>query len=164
MMTDINRKNKVNNTVALIVMIAIPVCIGILASLLTKNAQVAFVRIAKPPLAPPAWLFPVVWTILYFLMGLAAYNIYTSNSSYKNLALCVYFFQLVFNFAWSIIFFRAGTYWFAAIWLFVMWLMILLLLIITSRIAKTAMYLLIPYFVWSTFAMYLNVGIAVLNK
>lgn len=153
-----------NSFVALIVMIAIPLAVGLIASMLTRNAQIAFVRLAKPPLAPPAWLFPVVWTIMYALMGLASYKIYLSYDAGRNIALTLYGIQLIFNFAWSIIFFRNGTYWFAAAWLLIMWLMILLLIMVTNTFSKIATILLIPYLLWSTFALYLNVGIAILNK
>lgn len=148
----------------LVLCIIIPLCVGWLTSFFTKNAQVAFIRMAKPPLAPPAWLFPIVWTVLYILMGIAFYLIYISDARYRNLAITIFVVQLIFNFLWNIIFFRNGTYWFAAVWLFVLWLMILVLVLLCESVSRAAMFLLVPYLLWSTFALYLNVGIAVLNK
>lgn len=144
--------------------IIIPLAVGWLASFLTKNAQIAFVRMAKPPLAPPAWLFPIVWTLMYVLMGIAFYFIYTSESEIRSGAITLYIIQLIFNFAWCIIFFRNGTYWFAAAWLFVLWLMLVCLILLCTAISKAATWLLVPYLLWCTYAFYLNIGIAILNK
>lgn len=148
----------------LIICIAIPVLVGCISSALTRNAQIAFVRVAKPPLAPPGWLFPVVWTVLYIAMGLASFLIFESDAYYSRTAICVYVVQLIFNFFWSLIFFRAGTYTFAAIWLGILWVMVVALIVMSIKISGIAFFLLLPYGLWCTFALYLNIGIAVLNK
>ena len=143
--------------------IAIPLLIGGLSALITMGNMQLFDSINKPPLAPPKWLFPVAWTILYIMMGIASYFLYKADSEEGREALVLYGIQLFFNFWWSIIFFNLKAYWFAAIWLFIMWIIILILLIKSKKIDVRSFWLLLPYFLWTTFAFYLNVGIAILN-
>lgn len=146
----------------LITCIAIPLAVGALASLLTKNSMENFAMLNKPAFAPPGFLLPVVWTILYVLMGFASYLVVTSQKPTGN-ALTVYGIQLVFNFFWSIFFFNFGLCLFAFIWLVLLWLLILLTAILFYPISKPAGYLMIPYLLWVTFAGYLNLGICLLN-
>lgn len=122
-----------------------------------------FERLNQPPLSPPGWLFPVAWTILYILMGIASYIIYNSHADIKKIALGVYGIQLFFNFFWSIIFFNLKMYFLAFIWLVVLFLSIWATLYVFGMINKKAAYLLIPYLLWVTFAGYLNYMIFVLN-
>ncbi|WP_434309312.1 TspO/MBR family protein [Hominifimenecus sp. rT4P-3] len=146
----------------LITCLAIPLAVGSLSSLLTQNSMETFASINKPALAPPGWLFPMVWTILYILMGVASYLVLTSGKP-SDTALTVYGIQLVFNFFWSIIFFNLELYLFAFIWLVLLWLLILLTTILFYQISKPAGYLMIPYLLWVTFAGYLNLSIYLLN-
>ena len=147
----------------IILAIIIPLAVGGLSALITTNKMELFETVAKPPLAPPRWLFPVAWTILYILMGIASYLLYIADTEEGREALVLYGVQLFFNFFWSIIFFNLEAYWFALIWLFIMWIIILLLLIKSRKVDERAFWLLLPYFIWTTFAFYLNFGIAVLN-
>jgi tryptophan-rich sensory protein len=148
----------------LIICIAIPLLVGGLAALITMGSMENFALLNKPPLSPPGWLFPVVWTILYTLMGIASYLVYTSGQPYRSkTSLTVYGVQLFFNFFWSIIFFNLEMYLFAFIWLVVLWLLILVTTVLFYRIEKSAGYLMIPYLIWVTFAGYLNLGIYILN-
>ena len=148
----------------LIICIAIPLTVGALASFLTSDNMQIFAMVQKPPLSPPAWLFPVVWTILYVLMGISSYLVYESEKSRKvTTALKVYGLQLIFNFWWSIIFFNLGNYLFAFIWLVALWLLILLTSKLFDRISEIAGSLMLPYLLWVTFAGYLNFGIYLLN-
>ena len=147
----------------IILAIIIPLAVGGLSALITMNQMELFETVAKPPLAPPRWLFPVAWTILYILMGIASYLLYIADTEEGREALVLYGVQLFFNFFWSIIFFNLEAYWFALIWLFIMWIIILLLLIKSRKVDERAFWLLLPYFLWTTFAFYLNFGIAVLN-
>lgn len=148
----------------LIVCILIPLAVGGLSALLTRGSMEAFGQLNQPPLSPPAWLFPVVWTVLYVLMGVASYLILTAGVPARaQTALSVYGVQLFFNFFWSIIFFNMQRYTFAFVWLVILWLLILLTTVLFYRIKRTAGYLMIPYLVWVTFAGYLNLAIAVLN-
>lgn len=146
----------------LIICLVIPLAVGSLSAFLTRNSMETFGSINKPILAPPAWLFPVVWTILYILMGIASYLVLTSGKENRT-ALIVYSIQLVFNFLWSIIFFNLGLYLFAFIWLVLLWLLILETAVLFYQISKPAGYLMLPYLLWVTFAGYLNYFIYLLN-
>ena len=149
--------------------ILLPLAVGLVASALTGNTMMEFGRLKQPPLAPPAWLFPVAWTILYILMGVASYLIYRLNPKTKaekklqTAELIIYFVQLFFNFMWTIFFFRLEMRWFAFGWLIVMWLMILALICMCAKNRKAAAWCLVPYLLWCTFASYLNIMIAILN-
>lgn len=148
----------------LIVCIAIPLLIGGLSAFLSGGMK-DFQHLNKPPLSPPGWLFPVVWTVLYTLMGIASYLVLVSGESdlMKGNALVVYGVQLVFNFFWSIIFFRYECYWCAFIWLLLLELFIILTTLLFWKINRRAAYLMVPYIIWVAFAGYLNLGTAILN-
>lgn len=146
----------------LIFCIAVPLAVGGLSALLTRNSMQTFDSINKPRLAPPGWLFPVAWTILYILMGIASYLVITSRKP-NGSALITYGLQLIFNFFWSIIFFNLSLYLFAFIWLVILWLLILKTTIKFCQISEPAGYLMIPYLLWVTFAGYLNFSIYLLN-
>jgi tryptophan-rich sensory protein len=143
--------------------IAIPLAVGGLAAFLTRNAMDDFASLKKPPLSPPGWLFPVVWTVLYILMGIASYLIYNSNSDIKKIPLGIYGIQLFFNFFWSIIFFNLKMYFLAFLWLVVLFLAIWATIYVFGMINKKAAILLVPYLLWVTFAGYLNYAIFLLN-
>lgn len=148
----------------LLICIAIPLAVGGLSALLTSGNMKLFEQIEKPPLSPPGWLFPVVWTILYVLMGVALYLvIMTKTRDDKRPAIISFAVQLFFNFFWSIIFFNAQAYLFAFIWLILLWVAIVANIYFFNKINITSAKLLIPYLVWVTFAGYLNLGIYILN-
>lgn len=150
-------------------LILFPLIVGLASSAITGNAMMTFGVLNQPPLAPPAWLFPIAWTILYILMGVASYLIYRLNPKTKKeqrlqkAELIIYFVQLFFNFLWTIIFFRLEARWFAFGWLIVMWLMIFALIFMCAKNRKAAAWCLVPYILWCTFASYLNIMIAILN-
>lgn len=150
----------------LLICIAIPLLVGVVAGFLTRNSMETFAMVEKPPLAPPAWLFPVVWTILYTLMGIASYLVLQSDASTqeKQSAITVYFYQLIVNFLWPVFFFNLGWYLFAFFWLLLLWILVFITLRRFYEISKTAGYLLVPYLVWLTIAGYLNLGIWYLNR
>lgn len=149
----------------LLICIAIPLLVGGISGFITMGAMDNFKALDKPPLSPPGWLFPVVWTVLFTLMGIASYFVLTSSASSKDItnALKFYAVQLLFNFLWSILFFNLELYTFAFIWLLVLWVLIIITTVKFYRISKPSGYLLIPYLLWVTFAAYLNLGIAILN-
>ena len=99
-------------------------------------------------------------------MGIASYLVSTAKApgTAKDSALAVYAISLVFNFFWSIIFFKMEMYLFAFFWLVALWLLILWTAVLFGRINKTAGLLMVPYLLWVTFAGYLNFGIYLLNK
>lgn len=148
----------------LIISIAIPLGVGGLSALITSGNMKLFEEIEKPSLSPPAWLFPVVWTILYVLMGIALYFVITTKTKEdKRPAIISFAVQLFFNFFWSIIFFNVQAFLFAFIWLILLWVAIVANIYFFNKINTTSAKLLIPYLVWVTFAGYLNLGIYILN-
>lgn len=146
----------------LLICIAIPLVVGGISAFLTRGNMQTFSTLNKPALSPPGWLFPIVWTILYILMGIASYLVLISKKT-STKALTLYSIQLVFNFFWSIIFFNFSLYLFAFVWLILLWILILKTTILFYQIEKAAGYLMIPYLLWVTFAGYLNWGIYLLN-
>ncbi len=153
------------NFKALIIAILIPLAVGGLSALLTRGSMESFEMINKPPLSPPAILFPIVWTILYTLMGLASYFVYVSDTApgTKRVALTLYGTQLIFNFFWSILFFNLNAYLTAFVWLVILLVLIIATTVLFYAIDKKAGYLMIPYILWVTFAGYLNLAIYFLN-
>ena len=145
----------------LIISIAIPLAIGALSALLTRKGMKDFQTINQPPLAPPMWLFPIVWTCLFVLMGIASYLIIQRDFTLQSLLF--YALQLIFNFFWSIWFFNFGWYFFSFLWILCLWALILATTISFYKIYKPAGYLLLPYLFWVTFAAYLNLGIYFYN-
>lgn len=144
------------------VCLLIPLAVGGASAFLTRDSMKIFESINNPPFSPPGWLFPVVWTILYLLMGLASYLVITS-SGLDAPGLLAYGVQLVFNFFWPIFFFKRQMYLFSFFWLVIMWLVILTAAIQFCRSTKLAGYLLVPYLLWVAFAGYLNFGVYLLN-
>ena len=151
---------------ALIVCLLIPLAVGGLAAALTMGSMSQYAALAQPPLSPPAWVFPVAWTILYLLMGLASWLVWRSDvpRAEKKRALTLYGVQLAVNFIWPLIFFRAGMYGFALIWLVVLLVLVTETAIAFGRIDMRAAWLLIPYLLWLLFAGYLNAGVWLLNR
>lgn len=150
-----------------IISVIIALGVGGLSALLTKGSMVAYQSINKPPLNPPMIVFPIVWTVLFILMGISSAIIYTKpydNKEESYSALRLYGFQLAVNFFWSIIFFNMQAYLFAFIWLLLLWVLIIAMIIRFGKIDLTAAYLQIPYLLWVTFAGYLNLMIYILNK
>lgn len=153
---------KTKNKSALIISILIPIAIGSLSALFSGNLSL-YAGINKPPLSPPGFIFPIVWTILYILMGVSSYFVYESHNPKKVKALKIYADQLFFNFWWSIIFFRFSLYLFALLWLLTMIVLIAIMIYKFYRIKALSAYLQIPYLFWCLFAAYLNFMIYMLN-
>ncbi len=151
--------------VTFIIALGIPLLVGSVSGALSGNSMASYHQLVQPSFAPPDWIFPIVWTILFVLMGIASYLIYTSDAAAeeKHHALALYGIQLVFNFFWSLIFFVGEWYLFAFIWLVLLWGLIVLTIKAFSEISKTAAWLLVPYLLWVTFAGYLNLIIFFLN-
>ena len=146
----------------LIASVLIPLGVGGLSALLTGKGMEAFETLRQPPLSPPAWLFPVVWTLLYIMMGTAFYLVWASGSLGGS-DLAAYSGQLFLNFFWSIWFFGFKLYLFAFVWLALLWLVIAATAVLFARKVKTAGWLLLPYLLWAAFAGYLNYGVYLLN-
>ena len=139
---------------------------GALSGWLSREGTAAFSETAvQPPLSPPALLFPIVWTILYLLMGIGAARISLSPpSKERSRGLNLFIVQLVVNFFWSPIFFNARAYGFALIWLLILWVLVALMIREFNKVDKAAARLQIPYLLWLTFAAYLNWGVWQLNR
>lgn len=153
---------KIKNKNALIIAILIPVAVGTVSALFSGNMSL-YSKINKPPLSPPGFIFPIVWIILYVLMGISSYLVYESTSPEKLKALKTYAIQLFFNFWWSIIFFRFSLYLFAFLWLLVLIFLISAMIYQFYKINHLSSYLQIPYLLWCLFAAYLNFMIYILN-
>lgn len=140
--------------------------VGILSGLLSRGgAQLYSAVITKPPLAPPAILFPIVWTVLYALMGIGAARIYAAEDSrQKNWALNLFVTQLAVNFFWSLIFFNAQAFGFAFVWLVLLWGLVLLMILAFYKVDRLSAWLQVPYLIWLTFAAYLNLAVWLLNR
>lgn len=146
----------------LAVCIAFPLLVGVVAALLTRSGMKLYDTVIKPPLSPPAWLFPVIWTILYVLMGTASYLVLTSEKLRTN-SLYAYIVQLALNFVWPILFFDLEMYLLAFFVLVGLWIAVLVTTVRFYRIRPAAGILMIPYLVWFTFAGYLNLAVVFLN-
>ena len=153
---------KIKNKSALIIAILIPIAVGTLSALFSRNISL-YSTINKPPISPPGFIFPIVWIILYILMGISSYLIYESNDPNKRIALKTYAIQLFFNFWWSIIFFRFSLYLFAFLWLLALIVLISVMIYQFYQIKPISAYLQIPYLLWCIFATYLNFMIYRLN-
>lgn len=140
----------------------IPLSAGGVSAMLTKGSMKVFETIEKPLFAPPGWLFPVVWSILYLLMGAASYIVITSGKPFRR-AMTAYYAQLICNFIWPLIFFNMGAYLLSFIWLIALVILVSATIILFYKIAKAAALLILPYMLWLLFAGYLNWGIYMLN-
>lgn len=150
-----------------VISVAIALGVGALSALFTRGNMNIYDRIQTPPLTPPGILFPIVWTILYTLMGISSAIIYTKGRD-ENIpvydALKIYAIQLAVNLFWSIIFFNLEAFLFAFLWILLLWVLIIVMIVKFYEINKTAAYLQIPYLLWVTFAAYLNFAIFLLNR
>ena len=142
----------------LLISLLIPLGTGVIAGFLTFKSMEQYQEMYRPPLSPPGWVFPVVWLILYALMGIAAYRIYMKDPKAEVLKL--YLIQLAVNFLWPILFFNFGWQLFAVVWLLLLWYLVLVMIKEFAKIDEGAAKLMIPYLIWLTFASYLNIAIA----
>ncbi len=147
-----------------VISVLIALGVGALSALFTSGNMDVYGTINRPSLAPPAIVFPIVWTILFTLMGISSAIVYTKGEGEERVeALKVYVLQLVVNFFWSIIFFNLKTYFFAFLWLLILWVLIISMILRFYKISPLAAYLQIPYLLWVTFAGYLTFMIFLLN-
>ncbi len=144
-----------------LISVAISVGIGALSALFTMGNMDVYENINKPLLSPPSFLFPVVWSVLFILMGISSAIVYLKGGGGK--ALFIYALQLAVNFFWSIIFFNMQAYLFSFLWLIVLWVLIIIMIVKFYKVSPLAAYLQIPYLLWVTFAGYLNLMIYLLN-
>ena len=145
--------------------ILITEAVGALSGFLSRSGTENYnATVIQPPLSPPSLVFPIVWGILFALMGIGAARIYLSPpSKERSLGLNIYAVQLVVNFFWSLIFFNAQAYGFAFLWLLLLLALVVWMFITFRKVDPLAAYLQIPYLLWLTFAAYLNAGVWYLN-
>ncbi len=137
---------------------------GLLAQLLSNMDMGFYKTLERPPLLPPGWLFPVVWTVLYALMGIAAYRVYNSEAENRTGALVLYGVQLLVNFLWPIVFFRFQNIGAAMAVLILLFVLVVLTAVQFYKADRLSGLLLIPYLLWLAFALYLNIGLYFLNQ
>ena len=140
--------------------------VGFLSGWLSREGtEIYMTTAAKPPLTPPGWLFPVVWVLLYALMGIGAGLVSGQPaSSGRSRGLNLMAVQLIVNFFWPLLFFVAQAYGFSLLWLILLWVLVLLMILQFRKVLPLAAWLQIPYLIWLTFAIYLNAGVWILNR
>lgn len=145
--------------------LALPLALGSLSAWLNRGAMAGYAALNTPPLSPPGWLFPVVWTLLYLLMGLASYLVAVCPASGRRQerAWSLYLIQLGFNFFWSSLFFGLGAWFGAFLWLLLLLGLSLSCCLLFWHIDRRAGALLLPYLLWLLFAAYLNLGLWLIN-
>jgi len=140
---------------------------GAIGSIFTRSAiPTWFVTLEKPVFSPPNWLFAPVWTLLYILMGIAAFLVWRKglgNGQVRS-ALIVFLIQLILNTLWSVVFFGLESPLFGLVIISVLWVVILVTVIQFFNISRAASMLLWPYLLWVTFAAVLNSSIWLLNR
>lgn len=137
--------------------------VGGISALVSMNGMKEYAKLNKPFLSPPEILFPIVWTILFILMGIGAYRVFESKCENMKKALTLYFVQLGVNFFWPILFFDFKAFFGAFLWLLLLWILIFAVIKQFFKCDKLSGYLLIPYILWVTFAGYLNFMVYLLN-
>ncbi|MBR4910979.1 MAG: tryptophan-rich sensory protein [Clostridia bacterium] len=150
----------------LIISLLIPLAAGGISAFITRGDMDLYETVERPPLSPPGIVFPIVWTVLYILMGVSLYLIWNNGDTYaeKSTAYILFGIQLFLNFIWSPVFFSARQYLPAFVILAVMWIAVLLMILEFGKIYRPAALLQIPYLVWLTIAGYLNMGVYLLNR
>ena len=149
----------------LLISLGIPLAVGGLATLISGSGMAQYGQLYRPPLSPPGWVFPVVWSALYLLMGYASYRVLESGAEPMQIrrAWIFYGLQLAANFLWPLLFFGGQMYLAALLLLTLLWVLIFLTIRAFTEAEELAGDLLIPYLLWVTFAWYLNLGIFLLN-
>lgn len=139
--------------------------VGALSGWITRDGTKIYSEtITKPPLSPPSIVFPIVWAILYALMGISAARVRLApDSKEQKQGLNLFIAQLIVNFFWSPLFFNAQAFGFALLWLLLLWVLVLWMILTFRKTDQAAALLQIPYLIWLTFAAYLNLGVWLLN-
>ncbi|NCC14810.1 MAG: tryptophan-rich sensory protein [Clostridia bacterium] len=153
-----------NKKAAILFFVLLSLGVGALSGFFNMEAMSQYQALNQPPLSPPAWVFPVAWTILYILMGIGAGIVYCSDSNQKKGAMMLFFIQLVFNFCWSFFFFTLEWRFFALVWLLMLLVLVLAMTKKFGSISPLAAKLQVPYILWLCFAAYLNFGAWWLNR
>ncbi|MEY2664829.1 MAG: hypothetical protein RIT04_637 [Candidatus Parcubacteria bacterium] len=157
---------KLNTFFKLVIAVAVSQLAGLIGSIFTfSEIPTWYATLVKPELNPPSWIFGPVWTTLYVLMGIAAFLVWNKGLARTDVkkALSVFGIQLILNASWSIVFFSLHSPFWAFVNITALWLAIVWVMVLFYRISRPAMWLLIPYILWVSFAGYLNYSIWILN-
>ena len=148
-----------------IINILIPLAVGGFSAILSGGSDV-FQNFNPPPLTPPSVVFPIVWSILYTLMGVSVSLVILSDASpyQKGRCIKIYALQLFFNFLWSILFFKFKVYLLSFIWIIILFVLIAVMIREFYKASRPAAYLQIPYLIWVGFASYLTLATYILSK
>lgn len=140
--------------------------VGALSGWLSRDGMKLYSEtVVQPPLSPPMWVFPMVWTVLFLLLGYGAARIYLApKSPERSRGLNLFVAQLIVNFFWSLIFFNAQAFGLAFLWLLLLWVLVLWMCLTFRKVDPLAGWLQIPYLLWLTFAAYLSAGVWYLNS
>lgn len=140
--------------------------VGALSGFLTREGSELYrTTVTKPPLSPPALVFPIVWGILFALMAIGAARVdLSAPSEERTAALRLYWVQLAVNFFWSILFFNLRAWFLSLLWLVLLWVLVLRLRRAFGRVDTLAGKLQLPYLLWVSFATYLTAGVWLLNR
>lgn len=136
---------------------------GLLSAVLSGDMAGWYRQLRLPPGAPPAGVFPAVWTVLYLLMGVSAFLVWRSGAPGRRATLWLYAAQLAINAAWPLLFFRGQLYLCALVWLLMLWVFAAAMVVRFHRASPAAAWLQAPYLLWLTFALYLNYSVYQLN-
>ena len=148
---------KRKNTLIYVGAVLLTEAVGVVSGLLSRGGMQRFEAVMKPVLTPPAVVFPIVWTILYALMGIGAARFYLSSESEgRSRGLWLFLLQLILNFFWSLFFFNLQAFGFSLGLLVILWILILLMTVSFRKSDRVAALLQIPYLIWVAFAGYLN--------
>lgn len=139
--------------------------VGIISGWLSSEGIAIYnATVNKPPLTPPSWVFPIVWTILFALMGISAARVSLAPASkWRSWGLNVFTAQLIVNFFWPLFFFNAQAFGFAFFWLILLWVLVFVTIWLFWKVDRLAAWLMLPYLVWLTFAAYLNGMVWLMN-
>ena len=151
-----------NNFWVYVKSILIPVLVGIVVGLITSQ-YIDYNSLQQPPLSPPSVLFPIVWTILYILMGISYGLLKTNGLTDKKIDL-IYYIQLAVNALWSIFFFVLKWRLFSFFWIILLGILVIMMIVEFYNKKKAAGIIQIPYILWVLFASYLNLGVYLLNR
>ncbi len=155
---------KKHNIKKLIFYILTPLILGMIVGKINMGNNDIYAQLIKPDFMPPSYVYGIVWTVLYLLMGYSAYLISISNLQLKNEALYIYYLQLAVNLAWPYLFFNQGMILFSFIWIMLLIVIVFTMVKLFYQINKKSGLINIPYIIWLFFAGYLNYTLYILNK
>lgn len=146
--------------------IALTLISGSAAGLLVRNSFETYTQLQKPPASPPGIVFPIVWTLLYLLMGIGAAMVWRSSpgTPQRSGAILVFALQLAVNLLWPFLFFGLQAYFFSFLWLLLLLALAITMTVFFAQLSPTAAWLQVPYLLWLAFAAYLNAGVWLLNR